>query len=61
MYGETADGRDTLLYLQKHKFDQEKQTFEIRVNQQPVKEGVDPIHKLIDPNPDDNVGKVERR
>jgi ABC-2 type transport system permease protein len=52
--GETADGRDTVLYLQKHKIDQEEMSFDIKVNALPVKAGIDPINKLIDRNPVDN-------
>ncbi len=30
-------------------------TFTIKVNELPVKAGIDPINKLIDRNPDDNI------
>ncbi len=42
------------LYLKKEKITQEKNTFEIIVDQLPTRAGIDPINKLIDRIPDDN-------
>ena len=61
VYGETAAGEDTLLYLQKHRFDQQETELSITVGQQPTKAGVDPIHKLIDRNSSDNVKEVSEQ
>lgn len=58
VYGEDEDGKDKLLYLQKHLIDKEDMTFKIEVDEKPTKAGIDPINKLIDRNPDDNIKKV---
>jgi len=42
------------LYLKKEKITQEKNTFEIIVDELPTRAGIDPINKLIDRIPDDN-------
>ncbi len=55
VYGVDEEGEDKLLYLKKHLIDEQVKTFEITVDQVPSKAGIDPIHKLIDRNPDDNV------
>lgn len=54
VYGVDEDGEDKLIYLEKHKIDQEEMTFQIKVSEEPKKAGIDPINKLIDRNPDDN-------
>lgn len=48
------------LYLQKQKFTQEKQTFNIVVEQVPTRAGIDPINKLIDRISDDNTIDVSK-
>ena len=45
---------ETPLYLKKEKITQEKQTFEIVVDQMPTRAGIDPYNKLIDRVSDDN-------
>jgi len=60
IYGETEAGKDTLLYLQKHYFDQEETQLQIRVEQKPEMAGIDPIYKLIDRNTDDNTKSVSK-
>lgn len=57
--GKDETGKDKLLYLKKHKVNQEEMSFEVRVKELPVKAGIDPINKLIDRNPDDNRKEVE--
>ncbi|MDW8158453.1 MAG: M1 family aminopeptidase [Bacteroidia bacterium] len=47
------------LYLRKHLFTQSKNTFEIVVDKKPLMVGIDPLNKLIDRIPEDNVVKVE--
>lgn len=54
-----ADGN--FLYLQKHKIDQEKQEIVVTVDKLPARAGVDPLVKLIDRNPDDNVVAVTKQ
>jgi hypothetical protein len=53
---EDANGKkiETELYLQKRKIDKEKMEFEIIVNEEPEKVGIDPYNKLIDRTPDNN-------
>ncbi|MDQ3535924.1 MAG: hypothetical protein M3421_09905 [Bacteroidota bacterium] len=46
------------LYLQKHKLKAGETTLTIKVNGEPVEAGIDPMNKLIDRIPDDNVTKV---
>lgn len=45
---------ETELYLQKRKINKNKMDFEIIVNEEPVKAGIDPYNKLIDRTPDNN-------
>ncbi|MGZ4057143.1 MAG: ABC transporter permease/M1 family aminopeptidase, partial [Bacteroidia bacterium] len=45
---------ETELYLQKRKITKDKMDFEIIVNEEPVKVGIDPYNKLIDRTPDNN-------
>jgi ABC-2 type transport system permease protein len=47
------------LYLQRQKIDQERTEIEVTVDKVPAKAGIDPLIKLIDRNPDDNVIAVE--
>ena len=52
-----VDGKktDTELYLQKRKITKSKMDFEIMLNEEPVKVGIDPYNKLIDRTPDNNM------
>jgi hypothetical protein len=54
-----ADGN--YLYLQKHKIDQERQEFTVTVDKVPSHAGIDPLIKLIDRNPDDNLAEVKKQ
>jgi ABC-2 type transport system permease protein len=54
-----ADGK--YLYLQKQKITQEKTELTIVVDKPPAQAGIDPVDKLIDRNPDDNVMAVKKR
>ena len=54
-----ADGN--FLYLQKQKIEQEHQEFTVTVDKMPSKAGIDPLIKLIDRNPDDNVTDVKKQ
>lgn len=61
VYGETEAGKDTLLYLEKHRFSQEETELSITVSQQPTRAGIDPINKLVDRNSGDNVKEVSEQ
>ena len=52
--GEDENGKDKVLYLQKHKVNKEEMSFEVKVNELPKHAGIDPINKLVDRNPEDN-------
>ncbi len=54
-----ADGK--YLYLDRRKIDQEKTDLTITVDKVPAQAGIDPVDKLIDRNPDDNVIAVKKR
>ena len=54
-----ADGN--FLYLQKQPITQEHQDFTVTVDKLPAQAGIDPLIKLIDRSPDDNVVKVEKQ
>lgn len=61
VYTKGEDGKDKLVYLQKHKIDKEENTFVINVSKEPSRAGIDPIHKLIDRHADDNTKAVEKK
>ena len=44
-----------IIYLEKHLVNQSHQSFKIRVDKKPVSVGIDPMNKLIDRNPEDNI------
>jgi hypothetical protein len=54
VYGKSKAGKDSLLYLKKHKITQKENTYTITVKDKPRKAGIDPLHKLIDRHSDDN-------
>jgi hypothetical protein len=54
-----ADGK--FLYLQKRSVTQEHQDFTVTVDKMPVQAGIDPLIKLVDRNPDDNMVRVEKQ
>jgi ABC-2 type transport system permease protein len=54
VYGRSKAGKDSLLYLKKHKITKKENTFKILVGSKPRKAGIDPLHKLIDRHSDDN-------
>ncbi len=55
------DANGKYLYLQKRKIDQKKTDITISVDKVPAQAGIDPVDKLVDRNPDDNVIAVKRR
>jgi len=52
------DAHGKYLYLQKHKIEKNKTELDIVVDQLPAQAGIDPMNKLIDRVPEDNVLKV---
>jgi ABC-2 type transport system permease protein len=54
-----ADGK--YLYLQKHKISSDKTDLTVTVDKMPAQAGIDPVDKLIDRNPDDNLVTVKKR
>jgi hypothetical protein len=55
-----VDASGRFLYLQKQKITEEHQDFSLTVDKLPVQAGIDPLIKLIDRNPDDNLTKVNK-
>jgi hypothetical protein len=48
------------LYMVKHKIERNETEFTIPVDRQPAKAGIDPLNKLVDRKPDDNVIAVSK-
>ncbi|MEQ8240717.1 MAG: M1 family aminopeptidase [Cyclobacteriaceae bacterium] len=61
VFTEGSDGKDSLIYLQKHKISQAENDFILTVGAKPTKAGIDPINKLIDRNPKDNAKDVSEK
>ena len=59
VFGEREqDGEQLPIYLQRHKLSSMDTVFSIHLDQRPVEAGIDPYHKLIDIQPEDNRRKV---
>jgi ABC-2 type transport system permease protein len=54
VYGKNIAGKDSLVYLKKHKISQKENEYKITVKSRPRKAGIDPLHKLIDRHSNDN-------
>ena len=54
VYGKNVAGKDSLIYLKKHKITKKENAFKIMVSSKPRKAGIDPLHKLIDRHSSDN-------
>jgi hypothetical protein len=54
-----SNGAEKLVYLEKHKVTEKRNSLVIRVKEKPSRVGIDPLHKLIDRHPNDNVGVVK--
>jgi ABC-2 type transport system permease protein len=52
------DSQGQYLYLQKHKIDRSTMDFDVTVDKMPAQAGIDPLNKLIDRRPDDNLTKI---
>ena len=55
LYSPGEDGENELVYLKKHKISKSDTTLNITVNSPPNLVGIDPLNKLIDKNPEDNL------
>ena len=53
------DANGKYLYLQKHKIEKDESELTIAVEHQPTRAGIDPLDKLIDRTPDDNMADVK--
>ncbi|MEQ9717738.1 MAG: M1 family aminopeptidase [Balneola sp.] len=54
VFGVDEDGKETVLYLKKHKITEIENLVSITVDQKPVSAGIDPYNKLIDTDSNDN-------
>ncbi|MEQ9279994.1 MAG: M1 family aminopeptidase [Balneola sp.] len=54
VFGVDEDGKETVLYLKKHKITEIENVVSITVDQKPVSAGIDPYNKLIDTDSNDN-------
>ncbi|MBI4747691.1 MAG: hypothetical protein HY774_04345 [Acidobacteria bacterium] len=53
--------KEKVLHLQKYRIDKAQMEFEITVDEEPARAGIDPYNKLIDRNSDDNVIEVSQK
>lgn len=60
VYTEDTSGEDSLIYLDRRKITDQENTFQITVDREPTKAGIDPNALLIDRVPDDNVKKLTK-
>jgi ABC-type transport system involved in multi-copper enzyme maturation permease subunit len=63
VFGEELRGgerRETVLLLEKRHVTEPEMTFELVVDERPVRAGIDPYNKLVDRNSDDNVKRVKQ-
>jgi ABC-2 type transport system permease protein len=61
VYGKSKAGKDSLIYLKKHKFTTKDNEIKILVKDKPRKAGIDPLHKLIDRHSDDNTKSLIKK
>jgi ABC-2 type transport system permease protein len=54
VFGVDEDGKETVLYLKKHKITEIENLVSITVDEKPVSAGIDPYNKLIDTDSNDN-------
>lgn len=58
VYAKDKKGEDSLIYLEKKFFNKASQNFTLTVPVKPSKAGIDPLHKLIDRDANDNVKEL---
>ena len=56
---DAIEGSDHVLYMDKHRIDENTMRIELIVDEQPAFVGIDPYNKLIDRDSDDNLRAVE--
>jgi hypothetical protein len=56
-----TDAEGHYVYLQKQKIERSRTELTVTVDKVPAQAGIDPLNKLIDRNPGDNLVKVESR
>jgi ABC-2 type transport system permease protein len=59
--GVFAAGEEEPFFLRKVRLTGERRTFRMELDRRPARAGIDPLHKLIDRDLDDNVVRVTRR
>ncbi|MEL7145577.1 MAG: M1 family aminopeptidase, partial [Bacteroidota bacterium] len=60
IFKKTEDEKDKLIYLKKYQITENETSLSIIVDEEPFSAGIDPINKLIDRNPGDNVKEVSK-
>jgi len=58
VYAMAENGKEKLIYLKKHQITDKTKTIRLKLDKEPVKAGIDPVNKLIDRHPGDNVVEV---
>lgn len=59
IYTENTEGKDSLIYYNRHLIKEKENQITIRVNEKPTKAGIDPLNILIDRHPDDNLKDIK--
>ncbi len=60
IYGQGKSGKQELLYLEKHRITDGESSIVLTLDQKPSRVGIDPLYKLIDRNPGDNIVPIEQ-
>jgi len=58
VYSQGEEGKEKFVYLKKHKVTESESSIVLELDEKPLRVGVDPLHKLIDRTPDDNIISV---
>jgi len=58
VYAKNKEGKDSLIYISKRYFNKPNQQFTINVGAKPSRAGIDPMHKLIDRDAEDNTKEI---
>ena len=58
IFTKDTQGQDSVIYLQKHRFDEIQTTLRFTVDAEPSEVGIDPYNKLIDTQSMDNRQEV---
>lgn len=58
VYAKDKEGKDSLIYISKRYFNKANQQFTINVGAKPSRAGIDPMHKLIDRDAEDNTKEI---